>query len=84
MTKEDYVKIRDGEELPLSLIYQYWKEVKPAHYRNLTEDEFSRLFPTFMRQAEGVPILVNGVAKVTTYPIVVEKVFKHFNNKFNL
>lgn len=83
MTKEEYLEVRDKEEVPLSLFYEYWNEVKPKHYQSLTLEEFSNTFPLYMRE-EGLPVNTpNGVKRVS-YKGSLEKVFNHFNKKFNL
>ena len=84
MTKENYIKIRDKEEFPLSLMYEYWNEVKPSNYKNLSLDEFEKQFGAFIMQFNGTPVNTPNGIKVVTYPNIVDKVYTYFNNKFNI
>lgn len=83
MNKKDYIKIRDNEEVPLSLFYEYWKEVKPSNYQNFTFEEFSKVFPVYLKN-EGVPVNTPNGVKIISYQASIGKIFNHFNKKFNL
>ena len=84
MIKEEYVKIRNKEETPLSLFYEYWNEVKPSNYTNFSLADFEKQFGAFIMQFNSVPIQTPNGIKVATYPGILDKMFTHFNNKFNI
>lgn len=85
ITKEEYLELRDqSEELPLGLIWEYWKEVKPIHYRELTLDEFAELFSVFARDYTRGPIRTPSGIKMVTYAGIVTKLYTYFNQKFEL
>lgn len=83
-SKEEYIKIRNQTEVPVELFYEFWKETKPSHYSNLTYGEFAAPFLYFMAEAEGFTVPTPNGMKRISYEAAVNKVFRHFNEKFEL
>lgn len=79
MTKEEYLKIREEEAIPLSLFYHYYID------RNLNPtmklEEFEAYFPQFM-QYQAIETK-NGV-KFVNFTSIVKKVYDYFNQKWDL
>lgn len=84
MTKEEYEKIQVNQDFPLSLIYEYYNDVKPINYINLTYDEFSKFFSIFLFNGLNKPILTLKGMKIVSYESIIDKVYTYFNEKFKL
>lgn len=84
MTKEEYIKIRGDSEFPLFIAYEYWKEKKPVSYKDIILEDFEKQFTLLIANYSHVPIQTPNGIKIVSYEKVVEKVFEHFNLKFNL
>jgi len=79
MTKEEYIKIRDGgEEFPLSLFYEYGID----NGMNVSENEFYEHFPKFM--FGRVAVMTPQGARIFNYQSIITKIITHFNEKFEL
>ncbi len=79
MTKEIYIALRDQQEFPLSLFWEYYKE-KGGTYR---EKEFIEHFPKYMMG--NIAIVGNdGHPKVFNYASNVTKIINYFNNKYSI
>lgn len=79
MTKEEYLKIREEEAIPLSLFYYYFidRSLNPT----MTLEEFEAYFPQFM-QYHAIETK-NGV-KFVNFTSIVKKVYDYFNQKWDL
>lgn len=78
MDKEQYLKIRGEEEIPLSLFYEYFIEKGgKASMR-----EFEESFP----QAVVNVMIPNslGQTRFMDFEAIVHKVYKYFNEKFGV
>lgn len=82
MTKEEYIKIRGGQEFPLSLAYEYYKDVSKGVLLSL--EEFSQQFPVFIANFNGRAIPTATGMKTVDLGRVFTKVYTHFNEKFGL
>lgn len=83
ITKEQYIKVRDEQEFPISLIWEYWNDLKPFNYYTLTLEKFTIEFTKFSEWFGFSLLTPNGV-KIVTYKGLIDKIYKHFNNKFSL
>lgn len=84
MTKEDYIKLREEEEIPLSLFYEYYEDKLPVGAKKYSLEEFEIAFPQFMQQFWGQIIVTKNGMKSIDFSNIVNKVYDHFNRKFEL
>ena len=83
MTKEEWLKIREQEELPLSVYYEYFTELKPKVKISLPE--FEKVFPQFMVRATNSPIYNTSGQPVMYNPSgAMERIYIHYNKKFEV
>ncbi|MEI6186932.1 MAG: hypothetical protein WCP46_00320 [Alphaproteobacteria bacterium] len=82
MTKEEYIKIRGGQEFPLSLAYEYYKDMSKGVLLSL--EEFSQQFPVFLANYHGKAIPTKNGVSTVDLARVMTKVYDHFNQKFGL
>jgi hypothetical protein len=84
MTKDQYLELREKEEVPLELFYNYWVEVKPSHYKNMSFEEFERNFSQFLFNLQGNIVLSEAGQKIVDFPRMLERIYSHFNEKFKV
>jgi hypothetical protein len=82
MTKEEFIEMRDKEEFPLSLAYEYYKDMSKGVLLSL--EEFSQQFPVFIANFHGKGIPTPTGIKTIDLGRVMTKVYTHFNEKFKL
>ena len=84
MTKEEYIVIRNGEEIPLSLFYLYYTETSLNNRNIVTLEEFEVLFPKFMGSFMGGAIITKNGVKYIDFQRIVAKVYNYFNKKYEI
>lgn len=85
MTKEEYLELRTKEEAPLSLFYAYWVDKRPAHYKDMTLEQFEQSFSQFLFSTQGFIVNTSaGMQKAINYPSMLDNVYAHFNQKFGV
>lgn len=78
MTKEIYIELRDQQEFPLSLFWEYFKE-KGGKYE---EREFMEQFPKYM--FSNVIVLGENGPRGFNYEKSIARIINYFNSKFGL
>ena len=81
MTKKEWEDIRDKEEIPFSLYYQYYLENKGG-IATLSLEDFTHAFQIYLFQGEGQMIRTSKGIKFINYLGMIDKVYKYFNKKF--
>ena len=85
MTKEEYLELRKQEEAPLKLFYAYWVDKKPAHYKDISLEQFEQSFSQFLFSTQGFILnTASGVQKSIDFPRILENMYEHFNKKFDV
>lgn len=77
--KESYMRIREEEEIPLSLFYEFYKDKGGL---DISLEEFEAIFPQFMQRTMGGMINTKNGVKFIDFKSIVDKVYKHFDEKF--
>lgn len=79
MTKEEYIKLLESEEIPIEVFFSFYKE------RGGTLDdlyEFAKIFATAISN-EWVVHTPNGAKKIT-YQSCVDNFLYYYNKKFEI
>lgn len=79
MKKEQWISLRNKEELPTFVYYEYYKEVGGLVE---TLEEFEKIL--FLLVVHGVPVRGTNGPKMITFESIIQKTHKHFNKKFDL
>jgi len=82
MNKEEYIKIREEEAIPLSLFYEYYIEKCVDNRLVKTLEEFEEYFPQFMANFARQAIITQNGIKFIDFTSITEKIYKHFNEKY--
>jgi len=81
MSKEEYILLREQEEIPVSLFFDYYLEVcKDPKVKTL--EEFEKVFPEFMGVFGNQSIISHVGIKTITFEGVANRVYDYFNKKF--
>lgn len=84
MNREEYFKIREEEAIPLSLFYQYYIEKCVDNRIVKTLEEFEEYFPQFIANYVGQAIITQKGIKFIDFNSIINKVYKHFNKKYEI
>lgn len=79
MDKEQWISLRNKEELPVYVYYEYYKEVGGLVK---TLEEFEKIL--FSLIAQRVPVIGTTGPKMITFESLIQKTHEYFNKKFNL
>lgn len=80
MSKDQYEEYKKQEHVPMELWWEYWKEKKPAHYRNLELEEFAKDFTGYMSSTR--PVLTPRGLTMFHYGEAAKKVYEYYDEKF--
>jgi len=78
LNKEEYIAMRELEEVPLSLFYEYYIE-KGGTFPLIT---FEKAFPNFCLQVEGKTLFTNTGIKHFSLDRILQKIYYYYNKKF--
>lgn len=82
ITKEDWIKIRVSEELPLRVFWTYFDDLRP---NMATYDKFATSFAQWMVVASQRPVLNSQKQPVMfSMELGIKKVFDYFDKKFEI
>lgn len=84
MVEEEYIAYRNQIEFPMILFYEYYKENNRKKRLELTFADFVTYFNEFLRNFHGGILHINGAPKKISYDGMIEKIYKFFNDKFQL
>jgi len=82
MTKEEYFTIREQEEIPVSLFYDFYVDTAPNPSKVITFEEFEKVYPQFMATLGNKIMITPSGTKTITFEGAIEKVYKYFDKKF--
>ena len=82
ITKEEWVKIRNEEELPLRVFWSYFDDMKPG---KVTLQQFEQSFPRYAAQYHAIPY-PNTKGQPCTFNMetTIKKMYDHFDKKFEV
>lgn len=82
ITKEEWVKIRNEEELPLRVFWSYFDDMKPG---KISLEDFEQAFPQYIMRHHTMPY-PNTAGRPCKFEMVasIEKIYGHFDKKFEL
>ena len=83
MTKKEWEEIRDKEELPFSLYYQYYLENKDPKKNLLSIEDFTVAFQNYIYHGQGKAIQTDKGIRHINFNSMLEKMYKYFNKKFS-
>lgn len=83
MTKEEWEKLRIEEEIPLSLFYDYYVELR-GNLVVMSLEDFETAFPQFMQFTLGGVIITKNGLKYVNFDNIIQKVYKYFDEKFGI
>lgn len=82
ITKEDWVRIRVSEELPLEVFWTYFDDLRP---NVVGYDKFAKFFPDYMVRASQIPIFNSQKQPVMfSMQAAIKKMFDYFDKKFEI
>jgi len=82
LTKDQYILIREQEEIPVSLFYEFYVDKAPNPSKVITLEEFEKVYPQFMATLGNQIMISPSGTKSITFEGAINKVFTHFNEKF--
>jgi len=82
LTKDQYVLIREQEEIPVSLFYEFYVDKAPDPSKVITFEEFEKVYPQFMATLGNKIMITPSGTKTITFEGAIEIVYKHFDKKF--
>lgn len=82
MTKEEWELIRDKEEIPISLYYEYYLEHRNPLHPLINMQDFTQIFERFLFEGEGHAINTYKGPRFIFFNRIIDKVYNYFNKKF--
>lgn len=82
MNKEEYFSIREQEEIPVSLFYEFYVDKAQDPSKVMSLVEFEQVYPQFMATFANQIMLQPSGPKTITFEGAINKVYKHFDEKF--
>jgi len=79
MDKNEYIALREQEEIPVLLFYEYYKEMGG----NQTSEDFTKFFEIFIGQVNNKIVQTFTSRRFIEIGKIYSKVCEHFNKKFS-
>lgn len=78
LTKQAYLKLRDKDEIPFDIWFEFYQERGGV----LDRASFEEIFTVLM--TEEAVVSTSSGDKIITFPGALKRFFQYYNNKFKL